>query len=325
MHIPCTKDTYVTKVVFHLRKHSLRHQNALHDHKYLELFAKVQTLMQAEGIQVDIRPKASLPAPDGNLHIIEEGITPAPGVLNAGLAYLNGFWYLDPKGVRHASSIAAMPYSPAQVPMRRAMTFLENLRKWHITHRRSRYAQPGDTPHLPKGAIAVFLQGPDPRAHYKTTTHSDFTMVEAVAKGSQDTPIIVKLHPHLVDMADLVSITELAGRDRRIHIVDANVHDILENCLATVSINSSVAIEGFMHRKPAILFGDADFHHHAFPVERSGSFAGALAQARAQNGGHAQYLYWFLHEHCLPMHAPDLQGRIWARFAQAGFPQERFL
>ena len=50
-------------------------------------------------------------------------------------------------------------------------------------------------------------------------------------------------------------------------ISDANVHDILKACRATVSINSSVALEGFLHRKPAVLFGLADFHHFAGRVE----------------------------------------------------------
>jgi capsule polysaccharide modification protein KpsS len=61
-------------------------------------------------------------------------------------------------------------------------------------------------------------------------------------------------------------------------ITDANIHSIIKASDVTVSINSTVALEGFMHKTPAILFGDADFHHFCGRVEAAEQFKDVLPQ-----------------------------------------------
>ena len=44
-----------------------------------------------------MRPHRAVP--DGKLHIVEDGAAEGEGWLNAALAYLLGFWHLDPQGI----------------------------------------------------------------------------------------------------------------------------------------------------------------------------------------------------------------------------------
>ncbi|MGL4319329.1 MAG: hypothetical protein ACRCS3_00550, partial [Paracoccaceae bacterium] len=104
----------------------------------------------------------------------------------------------------------------------------------------------------------------------------------------------------------------------------ANVHDMIASAVCTVSFNSAVALEGFLHRKPAILFGQSDFHHICETVREPGKFAEALERVLARApGGYAQFMFWYLGMQCLHLHWPRFEARVEAIFAAAGFGAER--
>lgn len=104
---------------------------------------------------------------------------------------------------------------------------------------------------------------------------------------------------------------------------DANVHDILAACVATVSINSATAMEGFLHGKPAVLFGRSDFHALVETVRQPGEFSAALAQALADPPDYAKALHWYFGQHCLDIAADSFDARLLAIFAEAGFDAAR--
>jgi hypothetical protein len=260
---------------------------------------------------------------DGNLHILDDRSVITDNVLNAGVAYFWDFWHLDPQGTKAFSSIGAKTYSPGEVPFRRAKPFYETLRQRHVDARQSKYTQPEALRRFGPGALSVFFQGTYPvqsgAAHI-----SDLEMLRAVLAGAGDRPVIVKPHPLVSAPGDAAAVTALARHDPRLCVTDANVHDILAASTATISINSTVALEGFLHRVPAILFGRSDFHHFAGQVDHPDQFATVLAQQLARKGGYAQYLTWYFRRNCLPLHAKDLEDRIWRIFEEAGFTQSRF-
>jgi hypothetical protein len=260
---------------------------------------------------------------DGNLHVLDDRSVVASGVLNAGVAYFWEFWHLDPGGVKAFTSIGDLAYDPADIPFRRAKPFFDMLRDRHVARRRSRYAQPAARTEFPRGAIAVFFQGGYPVASGATEV-TDIDMLRAVLAQAGDRPIIVKPHPLVSAPEEIAQAQALARDDARVIVTEANVHDILAASAATVSINSTVALEGFLHRVPAILFGRADFHHFAGRVTRPGDFGAVLARELDRQGGYAQYLTWYFRRNCLPLHNDDLTTRIWRIFTAAGFPPERF-
>jgi hypothetical protein len=103
-----------------------------------------------------------------------------------------------------------------------------------------------------------------------------------------------------------------------------NVHDMIAASVCTVSFNSAVALEGFLHRKPAVLFGQSDFHQIAETVREPGDFAGALQRVLARApGGYAKFMFWYLAMNCLHLHWPAFERRVEGIFDAAGFGAER--
>ncbi len=321
----------MTKIVLHLKASDLHGEFS---GWHLEFYRILEALMAAHRIRVESRQRDSdiridtrslhdSRFEDGNLHIIDDRALRAPNVLNAGVAYFWRFWQLDPQGVKAFSSTGDAPYDPDQMPRRRAQSFFDNMHKRYVQSRKSKYAQPGAPQRFPKGAISVFFQGQYP-VNSGATSITDIGMLKAVQAGAGDRPILVKPHPLASGIPDIAKALSLAEADSRITVTDANVHDILSASCATVSINSTVALEGFLHRKPAILFGRSDFHHLAGQVRNPQEFETTLSRELERDEGYEQFLAWYFLKMCLPLNSGRLEERVWQIFSKAGFPRSRF-
>ncbi len=320
----------MAKIILHLPENGATEALA---GRHLRLYRVIRDMARAEGIVLDIRPRARDLTPatrtppddrfaDGNLHILDDRSVQAAGVLNCAVAYFWEFWHLDPKGTKAFSGIGDLPYDAADMPHARAERFFAGQKARLVDRRRSKYGQKAAHTALPEAAVTVFLQGDFPQRQC-ATRFDDLAMLAVVRAHAGDRPIVVKPHPLVTDPFTLAEIRSL--RDDRLSVTDANVHDILACCAVTVSINSTVALEGYLHRKPAILFGQSDFHHIAGRVQVPDDFPAALTAALARKRGYAQYLAWYFLRHCLRLGSPALEPTLWARFAAAGFPKERLL
>ena len=319
------------KVVFHLKPNQVDKPLTV---GHLELYGVISKMLQQLGsaserrvrdadIRIGTRSVMDGRFNDGNLHIIDDRHVRMDNVLNGARTYFEGYWHLDPEGTRFFSSIGQQEYRANMIPYKYARRFYQGLNRQFKEQRRSKYQQCKKQEDLPVGAVSVFLQGSYPRSA-GATQWTDAEMLEDVLDGAGERPVLVKLHPRVVDLKTNTRILELAGQNRRVHLTEANIHDILAVSCASVSINSAVGIEGFLHRTPAILYGVSDFHHMAETIHAPGEFAGALERAQERTGGYAQYLTWYCRRQCLEIAAEDLEERIWQIFTRAGFPRERF-
>ncbi|MFC3182345.1 hypothetical protein [Cypionkella sinensis] len=258
---------------------------------------------------------------DGDLHIVENGAGQRPGVLNAATAYLDGFIHVDPVGIQAASRIGGLLYDPAAVDGAAAADYLAALQRRFVLPRRSRYKQERAGRDLPQGALAVFLQGPAPQRNGQAYC-SFAAMLEAVCAGAGGRPVLVKPHPLKPELgAEIIAKVRAKGFDPI--ETDANVHDILAACSATVSINSATALEGFLHGKPAVLFGKSDFAALVQTALEPGEFGSALARALDNPPDYARALYWYFGLNCLDVQADNFEARLLAIFAEAGFDAAR--
>ena len=258
---------------------------------------------------------------DGDLHIVENGAGQRPGVLNAATAYLDGFFHVDPVGIQAASRIGGLPYDPAALDGVVAAVYLAALQRRFVLPRRSRYTQERAACDLPEGALAVFLQGPAPQRNGQA--YCSFpAMLETVCAGAGGRPVVVKPHPLKPELgAEIIAKVRAKGFDPI--ATDANVHDILAACSATVSINSATALEGFLHGKPAVLFGKSDFAALVQTAREPGEFGSALARALDNPPDYARALYWYFGLNCLDVQADNFEARLLAIFAEAGFDAAR--
>lgn len=312
------------QVVFHLPE-------AAHDRfrrmKVYAFYRQLEAMLLARGgsIRLEGRPShlftGETVAGDGDLHIVENGFVRGEGYLNATLAYLEGFWHLDPRGGLANSSIGALDYDPKAVDEAAARRFFAGLKARFAQARHSRYAQPRTVAEVPAGCIAVFLQGPAPQRQGQAHLSYE-AMLRAVAGGARGRPVLVKPHP-LKPEPGLAQIEKVRREGFDLIASTANVHDLLANACVSVSVNSATAIEGFLHGTPAILFGRSDFRHFVDTVHEPDGFAPALAAALAQKRDYACALFWYFGLHCLNLDAADFEGKVLAVFARAGFDAAR--
>lgn len=319
------------KIVLHLKSNDANPElNGWH----LRLYREIVDLGLAEGISVEIRARVSDIRVgsrsitdgrfnDGNLHIIDDRSVRATGVLNAGVAYLWEFWHLDSQGTKAFSSIGEDAYSPSMIADQRVQTFSRNLKRRYLEKRKSKYDQPEVYQDFERNAVAVFFQGQYP-INARATQHTDMDVLQATLKAAGDRPIVVKPHPISSDEATIAEVKALAKNDPRIVLTQANVHDILNASDCTVSINSTVALEGYLHGIPAILCGKSDFHHVAHTVTDLSQFSSALENALSSDADLERYLAWYFLKKCIPINSGQLHKKIWEKFEIAGFPRERF-
>jgi hypothetical protein len=252
------------------------------------------------------------------VHIIENGNIRQPNALNTTISYLKGYVHLDPNGVLARSSAADCIFPAPHIDEEVARNYWNSLHSRFVVNRKSRYNQPTRRTHVPEGSIAVFLQGDHP--HKQGTAFCDSeTMLRTVCQYADGRPVVVKAHPQSRVEKDAMMIYELLSEGLELHPTDANVHDVLENCVASVSHNSAVAIEGFLHSKPAILFGKSDFWQICETVSDPIEFPSALARATTQNYDFAGFVHWYFTDFCINLNGPKRDAQILGKLKAAGF------
>lgn len=312
------------RVILHL---PAKVHDTFREMKIYAIHAAIERLIQARGGRVLVTERGDelysperLPG-DGDLHIVENGFCQGPGYLNAALAYLDGFFHLDPKGVLADSALADLPYDPQTVPEDEARAFFRRLKARFAARRLSRYGQKRAATDIPEGAIAVFLQGPKPermgQAHMTSAA-----MLRTVAAGAGGRPVVVKPHPLKPELGAM-QIAEAIAEGARLIPTDANVHDILARAAVSVSINSATGFEGFLHGTPAIFFGRSDFAHCLETVRDPQDFPRALERALTKKRNYARAMAWYFGRHCFWLEDPALDARLLAHFAAQGFPPDR--
>lgn len=308
------------RVVLHMDAGALpKYKTASH----LALFPRIEAVLRARGGEVVVQARGNgrgPVAPDA-LHIVEGGRRHDACVLNCALAYLPSYWHLDPLGVLAESSIRELPFvaDPARAP--EAEAFYKGLQQRFAEARLSRYRQSTERALLPQGSIAVFLQGSAPKNRGQAYLGYQ-AMLRAVCKGADGRPVLAKAHP-LQPQIGQDAIAAVQAKGLPVIETAANVHDLLACCAASVSINSAASVEGFLHGKPAILFGQSDFAVIAETVRKADEFPAALERALGTRRDYAGWMYWYFATQCLNIDAPDFESRLLSRFAAAGFGAER--
>lgn len=292
------------------------------------LYPRVHDLLQAKGARVRVvtRRKDQMAGrtlkADGNLHIVETGWCYGSGWMSAATAYLEGFWHLGEEGVLAESPARHDSFDPDQADASKAADFVADLKARFSNTRHSRYRQHRLAEAvLPTGAIAVFLQGPATYRREQAFVRAA-EMLRIVAEHAGTRPVVVKAHP-LTPEFGRAAIAKVRARGFELYETEANVHDILSRAAVSVSVNSAVAFEGFLHGVPAILFGRSDFHSLTETVLEGADYPAALTRALTRHWDFAAMLYWYFDRHTLWTDSPLFEQRLLAHLAGAGFDAAR--
>lgn len=303
------------RIRLHLPAHMLDHGAA----RMPVFYGRLAEGLRALGGRVDLCHRdiiGLMQGPTGGdvdlVHATAMGRTQA---LTLGVAYLDRFHYLDPEGIFFESSLSRARFRPDMVPLPQAQTFLAGLRDQYVTPRRSRHIQPEGMERFGQGHIALFLQDlsdPVERARHMTAAE----MVETVLAHRDGRDLVVKPHPRNGGPETAAILHRLTGLPG-VRISTANLHDILAGAAVSVSISSSVGLEGMLHGVPAVFFGATDLHHAAVIVRRAEEWPAALDRALNTDWPFAQFLMWFLRRRNLDARRPFMD-RVLERITAVG-------
>lgn len=307
------------RIVFHLTPDGLEHWR--HASRF-EFYRRLYDLASERRVEVVIeriaQSKGEIPRvnEDGDLHFVHGGSVVGSGWLNSSLAYLPGFWHVNPVGIL-ADSPARNHYFLAHSIRRGAAdNFFEGLRRKFVEPRSSRYRQEVERSVLPNNCVAVFLQGRYPylrKQSYMTMEN----MIKEVVRGSPNNRVVVKPHPLERDYG-MQAIRSVREAGYCFDVTDANVHDILDVAVAVASVNSSVCFEGFMHRKPSVVFGRVDFQSLVETVRAPGQFEAALASVQDRDWDFAGMLYWYFKKHTIRVRSGKFERLLALQVERSG-------
>jgi hypothetical protein len=228
------------------------------------------------------------------------------GALTFRRAYHYPFWRIETTQQRWRFRVAKTRFDPETVDPDLAGEFARSLRARVL---------PGPPPGR-SGPVLVPLQGHIRRCR-SFQTMSPVQMLAHVAATGR--PTVATLHPREnYDATDHAALAWLTARHANLRI-GGDTRQLLRDCAFVVTENSGVAFDGYILGKPAVLFGQIDFHHIGLNVAELG-VGPALAAAMDHAPDFGRYLWWFLQEQSINASRPEAAGRILTAMRQGGWP-----
>lgn len=221
-------------------------------------------------------------------------------------AYHYPFWQIETLPQRWRFQVAQSRFDADAIDPAAARDFAERLRARVL---------PGPPPRRGQ-TVLVPLQGLIRRCR-SFQTMSPLDMLEAACASAR--PVTATLHPgEIYDAADMQALERIARQHPNLTI-GGNTAQILRDCAFVVTQNSAVAFDGYLLGKPAVLFGQIDFHHIGLNVAELGAER-ALALAETHQPPFEAYLFWFLQQNAVNASRPDAGEQILQRMRRGGWP-----
>jgi hypothetical protein len=223
-------------------------------------------------------------------------------------AHVYPFWRIEASNTRWLWEVARTPFDPAGVDPTAANAFRQRWQRNLL----------GAEPVSRDGFLFLPLQGHLSRQR-SFQAASPLEMIEHTLDRVPGKPLLATLHPkETYGRADLAALDRIEERHPRFRLVTDRAEDLLRRCDGVVTQNSTVALTGFFARKPAVLFGQIDFHHIAGSVPREGVDRAFARLDEAPD--HAAYLFWFFRHHAINAGSDEAGAQIVARFRAHGWP-----
>lgn len=278
------------------------------------LLSPLCALLRDQGWQVtlcDDTPEALATAVAAPGHSLVRMIAPpnARG-LTFRRTYYAPFWRIERSAERWTWPVARATFDPTGVNPAKAARFLANMRQRHFAHM---------APPTREGLVLIPLQGRlSEQRSFQTCT--PLQMIEHLLEHDPRRRHHATLHPReAYSPQDIAALDALARRFPRFTYARGGTEARLPGCDYVATMNSSVALAGYVLQKPAVLFGQIDFHHIAAKAQEAG-IAEAIRNAPDMTPDFAAYLWWFFRDMAIDDSRPDAPTRIVAALARGGWP-----
>ncbi len=236
---------------------------------------------------------------------------PHDRALNFRRVYHYPFWAIEPSGKRWEWHVARSDFPARDVPRKQADRF------YRFWQNRLFGTAPQTTTR--DGFVYVPLQG-RLLDHRSFQACSPLDMLRAVLNHDPDRQIIAALHPkEHYPPEELSALDHLQQQHARLSVRTGGMEQLLPTCDYIVTQNSGVAFSGYFFAKPAVLFGQIDFHHIAANVADLG-VARAIQQGPQMTPDYAGYVHWFWQIMSINAGRDEADNQIRDALSRAGCP-----
>ena len=224
-------------------------------------------------------------------------------------AYHYPFWGLEPSGARWEWNVARTPFEGQRIDRKEAKRFFRYWRERLFDEVLGDLAE--------EGFVYVVLQGRlTERRSFQAC--SPLEMIETVLRCDVR-PVVAALHPkERYTEAELAALQRMEDAHPRLTVVMGEMERLLPRCDYVVTMNSSVAFNGYFLEKPAVLFAGVDFHHIALDAREDSE--AALRDPLAHRPDYEGYLWWFWQEMSINAGRPEAEDKILAALKRGSMP-----
>jgi len=274
--------------------------------------AKIVTVLKRTGYEVSYHPNTlakQLKAVTRRGYALCE-MSPPPNsrAMTFRRVYHYPFWQIQTSDKRWEWDVAQASFEPADCPSEESRRFFSY---WQNRIFGSLSDRVGDD-----GFIYVPLQG-------RLTDHRSFqscSPIEMLMRTRTACPgkrIVATLHPkESYGPEEMAALDELQQVDPDLSVQTGGRDLLLPRCSFVVTMTSSVAFDGMFFGKPAITFGQTDFHH----VMLNGEEPDAFDHVRSHMPDYASYLWWMWQHMAVNAGHDSAESKIAAKLTTAGWP-----
>lgn len=185
-----------------------------------------------------------------------------------------------------------------------AAAFHTGLYQQYCIPRDTKYAQTETASTLPDTPfIFAALQVPDDTvAVWAQIPQQVWLQILSDFAQAHDLQLVIKAHPkdnnHFTK-----NILKTYALQSHVHISGANIHDLMAQSLAVVTVNSGVGFEALLHHKPVITCGHSDYQAVTYAVQSTTELESALtailhAKYPASQNTINHFLYAYMTQNC---------------------------
>lgn len=273
-------------------------------------------VLEQGGEAIDEMARADL----RHLHVVmHDAPRYAQNVFSAVPSYLHGYWYFDEVGTRNNSSIRLAQFRPTGMSDEFARGLHGRLFEKYVEGNLSKYPQEDGAFEPEEGALCLFTQTFDAAKYYRDFV-SYPALIEATIAARGGRRLYIKPHP-LQRVEELAQLMEYHAPGKGVEVVQASIHQLLARASTVITQTSAVAFEANLHKVPAVLAGQTDFHHNAVTITDPSEMGAALSACATRKFEYEKYLVWFLqHQLYEPFKAHQTRARLAEAFARKGYP-----
>lgn len=293
-------------VIFYLEE-PLRKSAARGEHNFIR---KVVSVIEQAGLSAAFERLPIKGAPTDGYSLSHMVNPPNDRGLVFRRVYHYPFWQIDALAQRWHWDIARARFSPKDASPDAARFY----RYWQ-----NRLFGDGPQKASRDGFVYVPLQGHLTRERLFQIC-SPIEMIEHCLAHEQNRQIVATLHPkETYSKQDLAALSRLEKAHARLSIDTGNMERYLQTCDYIVTQNSGVAFSGYFFGKPALLFGQVDFHHIAVRADPD-ALGDCFAQVAAHAPAYDKYIWWFWQDQSINAGRDNAEAKIAARLKRFGWP-----